>query len=327
LLWQRQVAVVEARKSQLALKIDRSLARKKDFRDPEKLLAVARDEAVKPITTAYKPRSIPVYPQTSTGRRLALAKWIADPDHPLTARVAVNHIWLRHFGQALVPSVFDFGRNGRAPTHPALLDWLAAEFVERGWSMKAMHRLIVTSNTYRMDSTPNSADQTMDRDNAYLWRVAPRRLEAEAVRDAVFYVAGKLDLTMGGPEIDYPLGLKVPRRSLYFRHAAEKEMEFLQIFDCSTVSECYERKHSIIPQQALAMANSTLTREHARILAKALSAKHSDATAFTLAAFETMLSRQPTQAELTECQTFLKEQPRESLVHVLFNHHEFVTIR
>ena len=96
------------------------------------------------------------YPATSTGRRLAFARWIADRDNPLTARVAVNHIWLRHFGQALVPSVFDFGRNGRPPSHPALLDWLAAEFMERGWSMKALHRLIVTSSAYRMASTPDA---------------------------------------------------------------------------------------------------------------------------------------------------------------------------
>ncbi|MBL8223469.1 MAG: DUF1553 domain-containing protein, partial [Bryobacterales bacterium] len=95
----------------------------------------------------------PVYPAQSTGRRLALARWIASPDNPLTARVAVNHIWMRHFGEPIVPSVFDFGRNGKPPSHPELLDWLATEFMRSGWSMKAIHRLIVTSNTYRMRST------------------------------------------------------------------------------------------------------------------------------------------------------------------------------
>ena len=90
------------------------------------------------------------------------------------ARVAVNHVWLRHFGQALVPSVHDFGRNGRPPSHPALLDWLAAEWMERGWGMKQLHRLIVTSSAYRMDSTPDEANLALDRDNRYLWRVAPR---------------------------------------------------------------------------------------------------------------------------------------------------------
>jgi hypothetical protein len=340
---QRRAAVAQARRDLTAGK-NAPKAKKggANLAALEKALAKAEAELKLPATTGYAPRVGNAYPQTSTGRRLALAKWIADADNPLTARVAVNHIWLRHFGQALVPSVFDFGRNGRVPTHPALLDWLAAEFMERGWSTKAMHRLIVTSNAYRMDSTPDSANQAVDRDNVYLWRVAPRRLEAEAVRDAIFYVAGKLDLTTGGPDIDYPLGLTVPRRSLYFRHAAEKEMAFLEIFDSAAVSECYERKQSIIPQQALALANSTLTRQQAKVLGRSLSAKHSEPAAFTVAAFETMLTRAPTQAELTECLGFLKEQERrsrehreadpelrarESLVHVLFNHHEFVTIR
>src|SRR5207244_1927121 len=159
----------------------------------------AEAEVRQPATTAYSHRSLSSYPPTSTGRRLAFARWLTDTDNPLTARVAMNHVWLRHFGQAIVPSVFDFGRNGRPPSHPALLDWLAAEFMERGWSMKAMHKLIVTSSAYRMASTPDATNAALDRDNKYLWRFVPRPLEAEAVRDCVFYVAGKLDPAMGGP--------------------------------------------------------------------------------------------------------------------------------
>ena len=108
-------------------------------------------------------------------------------DNPLTARVAVNHIWLRHFGQALVPTVFDFGLNGKPPTHPELLDWLAAEFMDRDWSMKAIHRLIVTSSAYRMRSSGWDAEDTerqLDPDNQYLWRMNARRMEAEVVRDS-----------------------------------------------------------------------------------------------------------------------------------------------
>jgi hypothetical protein len=323
----------------------------------------AKKQAEMPLTTTYTKRTASSYPPTSTGRRLAFAKWLADRENPLTARVAVNHIWLRHFSQAIVPSVFDFGKNGRAPSHPALLDWLAAEFVEpskphdersdsRGWSMKRLHRLIVTSSTYRQASTPDAANAQIDRDNKYLWRFTPHRLEAEAVRDCVFFVAGKLDQKMGGPDIDYPLGLTTPRRSLYFRHAAEKQMEFLQLFDAANVTECYERQHSIVPQQALALMNSELSLRHARILARKIDAK--EAEAFATSAFEHMLSRRPTKAELTECATFLAEQTkayqtmklnggnvtdgsqpsnepalraRENLVHALFNHHEFVTIR
>jgi hypothetical protein len=222
--------------------------------------------------------------------------------------------------------------------------------------MKDMHRLIVTSSAYRMDSTPDEANATVDRDNVYLWRMAPRRIEAEVVRDCVYHVAGKLDLTMGGPDIDFNLGLTVPRRSLYFRHAAEKQMEFLKLFDAASVTECYQRKDSVLPQQALALANSDLTRQHGRLLTRSLAAKVGvDAEKFIPAAFEQVLSRPPTSEEKAECAAFLRmqedryaaakpaatpadaegKQPsgdpktraRENLVHVLLNHHDFVTIR
>jgi hypothetical protein len=318
--------------------------------------AVGRvDERLKEPGTMYTRRMLPTYPAQSTGRRLAFARWLTDRANPLTSRVAVNHLWNRHFGQGLVPTMNDFGRNGRPPSHPALLDWLAAEFVDSGWSMKHIHKLIVTSNTYRQASTPDARNAAVDRDNKYLWHYPSRRLEAEAVRDAVFFVAGKLDVTMGGPDIDYPLGLTVPRRSLYFRHAAEKQMEFLQLFDGASVTECYERRHSIIPQQALALLNSELTLKHARLLARRIAGTtKGDGQAFTTSAFEHVLSRPPTTEELSECLNFLAEQTsrlaaskltgtdagdgsqpaasptlraRENLVHAMMNHHEFVTIR
>src|SRR5690606_9312132 len=131
----------------------------------------------------YTPREAEEFPATSTGRRLAFARWVADGANPLTARVAMNHVWLRHFGRGIVATPADFGRNGARPSHPELLDWLAAEFVERGWSMKAMHRLIVTSAAYRMDSMPDEANLSIDPDNHYLWRMPSRRMEAELVRD------------------------------------------------------------------------------------------------------------------------------------------------
>src|SRR5205085_10409765 len=144
----------------------------------------------------------------------------------------------------------------------------------------------VTSNNYRLAATPDDANLALDRDNAYYWRMRSRRVEAEVVRDCVFYVAGQLDLARGGPDIDYQLGLTVPRRSLYFRHAQEKQMEFLKIFDEAAVTECYRRKESIVPQQALALSNSELTIRHARLLARELAARTgTDAAAFTTAAF------------------------------------------
>jgi Protein of unknown function (DUF1553)/Protein of unknown function (DUF1549) len=361
--FQRQAAVLEARRNLLAARqaeqaataVTRAEAMKKTV-GATAVLTKAEADAKLAESTAYVPRPTTAYPKTSTGRRLALARWIANRDNPLTARVAMNHIWLRHFDQAIVPSVFDFGRNGRPASHPALLDWLAAEFMDHGWSMKHMHRLIVTSGAYRMSSTSDDADSALDSDNKYLWRMPPRRVEAEVVRDCVFYVAGRLDLTPGGPDIDHTLGMTVPRRSLYFQHAAEKEMEFLKLFDSAAVTECYRRKESILPQQALALSNSELVTQHARITAHALAAKvGDDPAAFITAAFERVLSRPPTADEKAECGAFLAEQTRrhaetkappvpldadgkapasdpalrarENLMQVLFNHNDFVTVR
>jgi hypothetical protein len=307
-----------------------------------------------------KPVALPgAKPAMSTGRRLALARWITDRNNPLAARVAMNHIWLRHFGTGIVPTEFDFGRNGKPPSHPALLDWLAAEFMAHGWSMKYMHRLIVTSRAYRLDSHANPDSLARDRDNRYLWRMNTRRMEAEVVRDSLLYVAGQLDLTMGGPDIDQHHGLTSRRRSLYFRHAAEKQMEFLTLFDAASVTECYRRNVSIVPQQALALANSSLALEQSRLLARSLAQKvgTSDAANFVKAGFEQVLSRPPTAEETAACVQFLREQTallangqkltasigapisrvpaaanpaqraRENLIHVLMNHNDFVTIR
>ena len=151
--------------------------------------------------------SRPLSRHTSTGRRLALARWITSPDNPLAARVAINHIWLRHFGSPLVPTVFDFGMNGKPPTNQPLLDWLAIELMENGWQMKPIHKLIVTSRTYRLashvqgsssmfkvrrQSTLNfelgTRNSRVDPENLYYWRANARRMEAEAVRDSVLSI-------------------------------------------------------------------------------------------------------------------------------------------
>ena len=271
-----------------------------------------------------------VHGQTSSGRRLALAQWIADGRNPLTARVAVNHIWLRHFGKALVPTVFDFGRNGRAPTHPELLDWLATDLVANGWSMKKLHRLLLTSNTYRLDSTADvaaSASAKLDPDNVSYWRMNPRRMEAEIVRDSVLAVAGRLDTTAGGPEIDADRADETPRRSIYLQHTPDVPVQFLKTFDAANPAECYERNESVVPHQALAMANSPLSRTQAKILAARLAGEPQ----FINSAFESILGRPPSPAERAEADRFFTGQEagqaRESLVHVLLNHNDFVTIR
>jgi hypothetical protein len=328
----------------------------KKVTEAEQTLAKLEEQANAEIDVAYKPREAPTFPAASTGRRLAFAKWITNPGNPLTARVAVNHLWLRHFGRGLVATPEDFGRNGARPSHPALLDWLATEFMESGWKMKDLHRMLVTSSTYRMASTPDDADATIDLDNVYLWRMPSRRMDAEVVRDNLLYVAGNLDTTMGGPEVDHSQGLTSKRRSLYLQLAAEKEVQFLRIFDGPSVTECYQRRPTVLPQQALAMSNSELTLSQARILAAGITEKaHEDDAAFIEQAFARILARSATQQELTLCSRFLRgevadpaegittvsnpraaEKPpiertparlRENLILVLLNHNDFITIR
>jgi hypothetical protein len=363
---------------------------KKPPADAQQKIAAARTRLVEAAKALASPGEKyaalgPAYPDQSTGRRLALARWIARPENPLTARVAVNHIWMRHFGQPLVSTVFDFGANGKPPTHPALLDWLAVELMQPSiaspatttttttqspasssapWSMKHLHRLIVTSSAYQLASTSDAASRSIDPDNHFLWQWTPRRMEAEAVRDGVLYVAGQLDLSTGGPDIDHALGLVSRRRSLYFRHAPEKQMEFLKLFDVAAPTQCYERRESVMPQQALALANSQLALAQSRHLARKLSSgADRDVPSYVAALFEQVLSRGATAAEREACVDFVDRQTRffverqarstapanasqttnpadvdnpsvdpalrarENLAHVLLNHADFVTIR
>jgi hypothetical protein len=311
------------RKETAALKKKLDEARK-SLGDAEKALEAAPG-------LNFQPRATESFPEKSTGRRLAFAKWVTDERNPLAARVAVNHVWLRHFGRGIVPNPADFGANAAPPSNPQLLDWLAAEFMSEGWSMKKLHRLILTSSTYRMASTPDEEDLKIDPDNIYLWRMSSRRLDAELVRDNLLHVAGNMDYTMGGPEIDHNLGLTSKRRSVYLRIAAEKEVEFLKIFDGPAVTECYMRHPTVMPQQALALANSDLALSQAKFLAQKLSSEKDD-DEFVRALFKRGLAREVNDEELKYCREFLekkenKERARENLVLVLFNHNDFVTVR
>ncbi len=300
-------------------------------------LAAAEKALAAEPSTDY-PKRTRSFPSASTGRRAALARWMVHRDNPLAARVAVNHIWLRHFGAALAPSVADFGRKARPPVHPELLDWLAVDFMEHGWDMKRLHRMILSSAAYQMDGRPDPAMARRDPDNLTLWRMNARRLEAEAVRDNLLFASGHLDESRGGPEVDHREGLVSRRRSLYLRTAAEKQSEFLQVFDAPSVTECYERKQSVLPQQALALANSELALREARALAEALAAQlpyREAAPQFIDTAWNRVLGRAPRPEELRLALAFLADRPAGSslarryahLVLVLFNHTDFVTIR
>lgn len=332
--------------------------RAKEFEAASKGLQAARDALAKaeaaladPALATTFPSIGQTYPKTSTGRRSALAQWITARENPLTARVAINHIWLRHFHSPLVSTVFDFGRNGADPTHPELLDWLAVELMESGWSMKHIHRMIVTSNAYRrVSSVGDPASAPSDIENKLLWRMNTGRMEAEVIRDSLLYVAGRLDQTQGGQELENSDALKTFRRSLYYSCNPEVDgkSEFGALFDAPEPAECYRRTRSVIPQQALALSNSELVHELSVQLASALwqqlsEEQPSNSRAFITSAFEKILNRFPTENELVVCVSFLDETPsttgsvnstpadpakrRESLIRSLLNHNDFVSIR
>lgn len=275
--------------------------------------------------TAFSPR----YPAQSTGRRRALAAWLTSRDQPLTARVAVNHIWMRHFQTPLVRTIFDFGRNGARPTHPELLDWLAAEFMENGWSMRHLHRLMVTSQAYRRATSAVSPNAERDPDNRLLWRMNPGRMEAEVVRDSVLHLAGALDSTMGGQEIENSEAETSLRRGVYFSCHPESggRSEMAATFDAPEPNDCYRRTRTVLPQQALALTNSALVHDHSASLALRVGGASIDTDLFIAAAFEHILARSPREPELCACREFIATGSREGLVRVLLNHNDFVTVR
>jgi hypothetical protein len=217
-----------------------------------------------------------------TGRRLALARWLIRADHPLTARVAVNRIWKHHFGTGLVRTLGNFGKAGAAPTHAELLDWLAGEFVRRGWSFKAMHRLMLTSATYRQSSAVTPERKKLDPDNRLYSRMPLVRLDAEALYDALLLVAGRLDETPFGPADAVqtrPDGLVTPtsttrgwRRLIYVRQARKQLPTHLENFDYPQMNpNCLERRDSTVAPQALYLMNNGMIQELAEHLARRVS--------------------------------------------------------
>ena len=305
------------------------------------------------LAESYAPLS-DQFPQESTGRRRALAQWITRRDHPLTARVAVNHIWTRHFRLPLVASVYDFGRNGARPTHPELLDWLAVEFMETGWDMKHLHRLIVTSATYRRVSSVGDDRESVaaDPENRFLWRMNSWRMESEVLRDSLLYVAGRLDLTQGGVELENKDALSTNRRTLYYSSYPEAggKSSLGELFDAPDPLDCYRRASSIVPQQALALTNSDLVHQSSVAIVKAWQESAGPAADASVDAsdrfitdlYSQVLSRSPSTQERHICRDTLDRQQqlaadpqsagaisqaRESLARILLNHNDFVTVR
>ncbi len=275
-------------------------------------------------------------------RRLAFAAHLTRADHPLTARVMVNRVWQHHFGTGLVDTPSDFGKMGACPTHPQLLDWLAAEFVSGGWSLKQLHRTIVLSRTFRQASQPRRDALTIDADSRLLWRFPPRRLEAEAMRDSILHASGKLNLQMGGPGFDlfrqrgglsdYTAIEKFDqsgwRRMVYAHKIRMQSVDIFGAFDCPDAGQMKpKRTRSITPTQSLSLFNSPFVIRQSGFFADRVrqeAGNHVDDQvnrAFTIA-----YARPPSGEERSRMIQLVETEGLEQLCRVLFNTSEFIYI-
>ena len=275
-------------------------------------------------------------------RRRVLADWIANPQNPLTARVMVNRIWQGHFGTGLVSTPSDFGHLGTKPTHPELLDWLAAEFIRSGWSVKQMHRLIVLSATYRQSSMSNSIAADKDVDVRYLWGFPSHRLEAESIRDSMLAVSGQLNLKMHGRGYNLfdqrgglsgfdPIETFTPdnQRRMIYAHKVRREPETVfGAFDCPDAGQSTAiRRASTTPIQALNLFNSSFTLAQAEAFAARVKKEAGDDIAKQITrAYQLALSREPTREELAETQPIVRQHGITTLCRALFNSNEFLFI-
>jgi hypothetical protein len=313
----------------------------------------AKAEKVEPgllecVEGKSEPAKIP-FRDDSSGRRIALAEWIASPTNPLTARVMVNRIWQYHFGEGLVRTPSDFGKNGAKPTYPELIDWLAVQFVEHKWSVKAMQRLILTSATYQQSTSHPDWKKYSDVDpgNELLWRMNWGRLEAEVLRDSVLSVSGRLNPARGGPgalleaPADVAEGFEFfkwfpsdeaeqRRRTIYTFQRRSVVNPMLDVFDAANIAgTCPQRNRTTVAPQALTLMNGDLTNREARYFAERVRKEAGPAPAAEIdRAFEIVLARGPLPKEQTQAQAlFSKFTPQEALEHlgvVLLNTNEFM---
>ena len=241
--------------------------------------------------------------------RLQLARWLVSPQQPLTARVMVNRLWMWHFGRPLMRSPSNWGLQAEAPSHPELLDWLARELMRRGWSLKSMHRLVLSSRTWQMSSVQRADYQELDPENRLLWRQNRRRLEAEEVRDAVLLTGGGLDRTSGG----MAGSVDAPRRAIYLPIDRAALYEMFSTFDyVETAGHIEQRPATTVPNQALFLLNSSLVHEQSRRLAEGQGAADvgfPGATAEELCSrlFDVIYGRPASMAERAEAMTFLQQ--------------------
>ncbi len=316
--------------------------------DPESRGSLMKPGFIGAITYGNPPTEDPPVNGRTSGRRKALAEWLCSEENPLTARVMVNRIWSHHFGRGIVATLDNFGKMGEKPTHPDLLDWLAVEFMSRGWSIKQMHRLMMTSEAYRMASQfQDSDDAEKDPDNQYLWRFRIQRLDAEIVRDAMMAASGALDLTMGGPPVFPHLpdeilrsmsegiwkreedGPRVWRRSIYVYRKRGLPFPMFEVFDLPDQNiSCGRRNVSTVPTQALTLLNDEFVLRQSRLFAdRVQEAAPGDFTKQVDLAYRIALSRPPRDDEARLAADFLQRRSLADFTHVLLNLNEFLYVR
>lgn len=278
------------------------------------------------------PESSPDF--ASTGRRLAFARWLTSGTNPLVARVLVNRVWLHHFGRGLVGTPSDFGAMGERPSHPELLDWLASDFVDHGWRMKRLHKLIMTSTVYRQSSRRNAMGDERDPDNRFYWRKPVQRLDAEVIRDSVLAASGALNKAMYGapvpvrPDVhgqivvgvdktegdnkmpvDVPLNGEEFRRSIYIQARRSRPLAMLHAFDSPVMEvNCERRQNSTVPTQSLMLMNSQFMLDQAARFAARLQKEAGDDNARVTRAWQLAFSRNPAPQELADGIEFLSRQ-------------------
>ncbi len=295
------------------------------------------------------PEGTPDLPANTANPRTRLADWLTEAAHPLTARVLVNRVWQYHFGRGIVPTANDFGVNGDRPSHPELLDWLANRFVDEGWSIKSLHRVILLSRTYRQASrsADEAAGRQRDPDNRLLWRANRRRLEAEELRDAMLSVAGALNVKSGGPGVVVPVDrdlvelLYKPgqwavtadaaehrRRSVYLLAKRNLRLPFMEVFDQpDTQTSCARRESSTHAPQALELTNGKLSNEMAVALAERLAREAgTDPSRQVELAFALVAGRPPSDVERRRSLEFLRDQPLAEFALAMFNLNAFLYV-
>lgn len=279
---------------------------------------------------------------TESDRRVALAHWLTKTDQPLTWRSIVNRVWQYHFGAGIVSTPNDFGRMGARPSHPELLDWLAAEFLDNGQSIKQLHRLILTSATYRQSSELIAAHEKIDSQNRFLWRMNRRQLEAEALRDSVLVLSGKMNLQMYGPgfrdfvlehpqhspHYEYykhdPEDVRIHRRSVYRFLVRSQQQPFMTTLNCADPSQqVAKRDDAITALQSLALLNNKLMVSMAKHFAHDLKQSQADTKAAVTEAFFRTVGRAPTTAEAADLVDYAKQHGLANACRLLFNLNEF----